>query len=172
MTEPLPGGDERAQRRRAARKARAVEAEDRGEEGTADTAPEYEFNAAEEALIRSLASKMRFVGMVGMAGGLMASAFALVNMSKAASAPAGLGGMVLLVFGLGLLVSVVSFLSALWTFRAAVSFQTVAETTHNDVHHLMGALKQLDKVYVVQCISAAVTLFFFLFGILGSLLGR
>lgn len=167
-------GEPARPRRRRARQAAATPTEDdvsrEANAGLGDAPPEYEFDDLENEMIRRLATKMRFVGSVGLGGGALATLYSLVTLFQTSSLPGAIAGVASLVTVVGLAVSIVSMLTALWTLRAAQSFRNVVDTRQTDVHHLMVALGQLDRVYLVQTVLAGLTLFFFALGLMRAAL--
>lgn len=98
-------------------------------------APGYEFSAAQEVLIASLARLMRIVGGVSVAFGALVVVLGLMA-----------GGNGVAAFVQGALMLVIGVL----TFAAGGRFAQVAETTGRDIALLMEALDKLRTLYLVQ----------------------
>lgn len=101
--------------------------------------PPYEFTPAQDAIIRGLAGKMKFVGIFY----IVASCFT------------ALAGVIALFFSplIGVLYLVVltpELLIGIWTINAAHSFKLIVETKGRDIPNLMGALSALRKLYTVM----------------------
>lgn len=93
---------------------------------------QYEFSPAQNVLIGSLASKMRFVGLFGLAIGILVLLPGIFRFDPIAIA-----------------VGVFYLLVALWTRSAGGSFRDVVDTQGADVSHLMNALESLRKLYTL-----------------------
>ena len=114
--------------------------------------PQFEFGAEENRVFEGLAAKMEFVGSsTALMGGLIL----LSGLYSAWST--GVSVSPLVVIGAGLLITAIGA----WTRRAGVEFQLVAETTGKDIAHVMGALDNLRKLYLVQYGILLVALIFF-----------
>lgn len=107
--------------------------------------PTYEFSEAESQTIKTLASRMKWVGLfllvIGSAIGLV-SAVALVK--SALESSLDLYALIFLLF------AVVFLLIGIWTTSAAKSFALIAQTSGSDVANLMNALTCLLKLYYLQ----------------------
>jgi hypothetical protein len=98
--------------------------------------PLYEFTFAQDEVIRSLAGKMKFVGVFYVL----------------ASAIVGLAGLASLFFApvIGVIYMVLltpELLIGIWTINAANSFRLIVDTRGHDIPHLMHALTSLRKLY-------------------------
>ena len=108
---------------------------------------------------------MRIVGMAGIIVGACSGVFSTVNLVYVAGLPGLAGTIGIAVMLVAILVSLLSIATGVWTLRAAQSFQRVVDTREADIHHLMSAMRELDKVYFVQMIFAAATLIFVALGL-------
>lgn len=122
----------------------------------------YEFGEAENKVFAGLASKARGVGFwSALYGILLLMNFAYGCLPKLPVDPAGrghllgplrvnridwTGGVVDIDLG-ALITGLVFLLLGLWSRGAASGFDAVAKTRGGDVGHLMGALKELSKLY-------------------------
>ena len=143
--------------------------------------PQYEFSQEQNALIGSLASKMRFVGLFFVAVGvlnLVIAALVLVAIfrdrvpqSWVDQLPAeakkqveeqkgklpGNGGL----WGVALNAAVVGLFYVLigtWTRSAGGEFQKIVDTAGRDISHLMSALGSLHSMYALIYTLLVVTL--------------
>src|SRR5262245_45702231 len=103
---------------------------------------EYEFTASENAVIEDLASKMRFVGMVGMLLGVLLGGAGIAGvvfnrMTAAANAGNIIQGVLMLFVGV-------------WTRSAASGFRRIVDTQGHDIANLMAALGELRRIYTLQ----------------------
>ena len=96
----------------------------------------YEFNNTQNQLIRQLAQKMRFVGYILLALGVLVIVAGIVNFRLAGFATI-IQGIIQLIIGI-------------WTVKAATSFQLIVKTQGNDIENLMIALGELRKLYALQ----------------------
>jgi hypothetical protein len=96
----------------------------------------YEFDAAQNELIGLLAKRMTWVGRFM----IVFSIFAVIG-GIAKIREDGLG--VIIQAGLILVL-------ALWTLRAASSFNGIVTTAGSDISNLMAALGELKKLYTLQ----------------------
>jgi hypothetical protein len=111
-------------------------------QGGAQPGGEYEFSDQENHQINDLASKMRFVGLMGIIFGVI-----LVLGGLAACA----GGSKTAGNGIGnFLQGIFAILVGVWTRSAAAAFQRIVDTQGNDVFNLMGALGELRRIYGLQ----------------------
>jgi hypothetical protein len=101
-----------------------------------ESSQQYEFNASQNELIKSLASTMNFVGYFLMAIGAFATIAGIIQITS--------GGITALIQG------VVQVLIGFWTTKAAKSFQLIVDTEGRDIENLMGALGELRKLYGLQ----------------------
>jgi hypothetical protein len=100
---------------------------------------EYEFNDTENAAITDLASKMRFVGLMGVIFGVL---LMLAGIGGCASSnPGGLGNVIQ---------GVLSLMIGLWTRSAADAFKRIVDTQGSDIFNLMSALGELRRIYGLQ----------------------
>ena len=96
----------------------------------------YEFNNTQNQLIRQLAQKMRFVGYILLALGVLVIVAGIVNFR--------LGGFATIIQG------IIQLIIGIWTAKAATSFQLIVKTQGNDIENLMTALGELRKLYALQ----------------------
>jgi hypothetical protein len=99
----------------------------------------YEFTPAQDDIIRSLAGKMKFVGIFHILAGCVI----------------GLAGLIALFYSplIGVVYLVLltpQLLIGIWTVIAAQSFKLVISTRGRDIPHLMGALTALRKLYTLM----------------------
>lgn len=115
---------------------------------------EYEFNSRENELIRGLASKMNFVAILMIAGGILGIlAGVIILVGRVSNSTQGPSlDLSSLVQGIFLLVT------GIWTRTAAIAFKQVVQTTGRDIENLMAALKELRKLYTLQYWLAIVLL--------------
>jgi hypothetical protein len=108
-----------------------------GEEQPKPYSP-YEFTPAQDEIIRTLAGKMKFVGVFY----IVASCFvALAGLIAFFFSPlVGLFYLILLTPEL---------LIGIWTIHASYSFKLVVDTQGRDIPHLMSALTDLRKLYTL-----------------------
>lgn len=103
----------------------------------------YEFSAPENVIIRQLVDAMRFVSAASLAVAaftVILGVAGLVTQGKAGAGPA-LGNFVqAVVFGL----------IGLWLQRAVDAFTRIVETSGDDITHLLGALRELTRVFSLQ----------------------
>jgi len=102
--------------------------------------PEYEFTDQQKAIFSDLASKMRFVGLFLVIGGVL----------ECLTACSGHFG--------GIISGIVSILLGAWTRSAAGSFQQIVDTQGRDVSHLMSALGDLLNLYWLQYVLLIIAL--------------
>ncbi len=98
----------------------------------------YEFTVTQNEIIRTLAGKMKFVGIFY----IVASCFV------------GLAGLIAMFFSplIGVVYLVLltpELLIGIWTINAAQSFKLVVETKGRDIPHLINALTALRKLYTL-----------------------
>jgi hypothetical protein len=121
--------------------SKGSEAASIGATGTPAGGTQYEFQAAENALISNLAWKMHFVGLFSISIGLLIIAL----------------GVVMVHIG-PIFTGTYSTLLGLWTQRASMSFKSIVETQGNDVSHLLHALEDLKRLYSLQFWLCVLTL--------------
>lgn len=99
----------------------------------------YEFTPAQNETIGTLASKMKILGWVYIAQGVLTGIF---------------GGIALLLIPLAglmyLVITAVVLFTGLWTRSASSSFRMIVQTKGSDINHLMDALDSLRKLYTLQ----------------------
>lgn len=124
----------------------------------------YEFDQAQNRLIRELSQKMSFVGYFLIALGVLLILVGIVRFR--------IGG-----FG-NLIQGVIQIIIGIWTKQAATSFQLIVNTQENDIQNLMGALRELRKLYTLQywifliavillAFAIVIALIFGVFGLIG-----
>ena len=99
----------------------------------------YEFTPMQNPTIRTLAQRMRVIGIVYIIFAVFVGIGAFVVLLQ--SLPSALVGF--------LEVALFAFLG-LWTYRGAASFQLIVDTKGSDISHLMNALDELRKIYSLQ----------------------
>ena len=108
---------------------------------------EFEFSEQQNGVFRELARAMKFVGTFLLVVGTLVGLFGLVQVIAAAIAetPAQAAGGVMFI-----LQALVYVLIGMWTRNASADVSRVATTSGNDIHHLMAAMGELKRVYVLQ----------------------
>lgn len=101
--------------------------------GSTSNASGYEFSARENAVLEKLASRMHFVGLFGLAIGILVIVPGVLRHRPFVI----VSGAFYALFGI-------------WTHRASTSFRDVVETKGKDIQHLMHAIDDLRKLYTVQ----------------------
>ena len=116
---------------------------------TPPVAGSYEFGEGENRVFEGLARRARSVGFWFMVyGGILVIGFLSTVVSFAGLGRFGGRGGVSINIDLSTLISGLVFLSVgYWSRRSAQGFDAVAKTRGGDVGHLMGALKELSKLY-------------------------
>jgi hypothetical protein len=102
-------------------------------------AREYEFDGNDNAVIRSLASPMSFVGFISVIFGLLQ----IVLHVRAMGTLAGF---------LGIAEGVLLAVAGSWLIPAATSLRAIVDTEGSDITNLMFALKKLRNVYWMQAV--------------------
>ncbi len=110
---------------------------------------EYEFRAAESAVIGSLGSKMSFVGLFMVGIGLSFVISTILRWSRHQEIDVGLIFLTLLFMIFGI-----------WTHRAGREFRGVAASHGHDVSHLMAALANLLNLYSLVYLIFFIALIF------------
>lgn len=118
----------------------------------------YEFNNSQNQLIRQLAQKMRFVGYILLALGVLVIVAGIVNFR--------LGGFATVIQG------IIQLIIGIWTAKAATSFQLIVKTQGNDIENLMTALGELRKLYALQYWIFIIALVLVVVGIVAALILR
>lgn len=118
----------------------------------------YEFNNTQNQLIRQLAQKMRFVGYILLALGVLVIVAGIVNFR--------LGGFATIIQG------IIQLIIGIWTAKAATSFQLIVKTQGNDIENLMTALGELRKLYALQYWIFIIALILVVVGIVAALILR
>lgn len=124
----------------------------------------YEFDQTQNRLIDGLSQKMRFVSYFLIALGVLLVLIGIVRI-RAGGFGSAIQGVLQIVIGI-------------WTKQAAASFQKVVATEGSDIQNLMGALRELRKLYTLQywiflitfilvAVSIVIGLLFGVFGLLG-----
>jgi len=105
----------------------------------------FEFSDAENETIRTLASRMRWVGIFLMAIGVTTGLGSFFSLDEGAAVFAfNVNTLVFLLF------AAIFLLTGIWTTTAAKSFSLMAETSGRDIQNLMDALGSLLKLYYMQ----------------------
>lgn len=99
----------------------------------------YEFDGAQEVVIRDLAGAMQFVGTVSIVLAVLMWLIGIATMFM--GNPAGLAQIVQ---------GVLMIFIGVWTRSAARSFQLVVDTKGSDIPNLMNALGELRRLYNLQ----------------------
>lgn len=99
---------------------------------------EYEFTAEQSETIKTLASRMRWVGIFLIAIGVVAGVAGLMSLGE--------GGIAVV----SIIQAVIYALIGIWTMRAAASFALIPETRGSDVTSLMNGLDTLKTLYSFQ----------------------
>lgn len=99
----------------------------------------YEFDAAQNEVIGTLARRMRWVGRFLVALAVVAGIAGVITLGEdpVASIEAIIQGALVLVV-------------AIWTLRASSSFDLVVQTEGSDIPNVMAALGELKKLYTLQ----------------------
>lgn len=107
--------------------------------------PKYEFDEAENQTIRTLASRMKWVGLFLLVIGSAIGLASVVALAKGVRESAlDLNAFIFLLF------AAVFLLVGIWTTSAAKSFSLIVETAGSDMTNLMNALISLLKLYYLQ----------------------
>jgi hypothetical protein len=97
----------------------------------------YEFNSEQNDLLKSLAGKLRTVGITFIALGVLQSFLAFINNGMFGIITGVAGGVLFAVIGV-------------FMVNAAGSFKLIVETEGQDIENLMQALRSLLSMYTVQ----------------------
>ena len=97
---------------------------------------QYEFSYSENAVIRSLGSKMSFVGLFMLGIGLFFFVSVIVRWIEIHELEVAL-----------LFLSLLFIVVGIWTHRAGREFRSVAETQGKDISHLMGARQPAQALH-------------------------
>lgn len=107
--------------------------------------PAYEFSEAQNETIRTLASRMKWVGifliLIGSAAGIASIVSVVQSALASALNPIALTFLVL---------SLAFLLTGIWTKAAAKSLGLIVESSGSDISNLMDALTDLLKLYYLQ----------------------
>lgn len=111
--------------------------------GAPSKGPQYEFDASENEVFAHLASAMRFVGTASVA---LAAVMFLSSLAGGA-----LNGLRSLPFGLAQAVgAAVMAVTGVWLRGASRAVEQIVKTEGNDVAHLMGAMRDLTRMFALQ----------------------
>jgi hypothetical protein len=138
--------DARAQRRAEARGRR----QGRGAQPPEPHKPEkrpFEFKAEHNPSFARLGMLMQVVGLIGLAMTLLAAAWFFIAVIGLPSF-----SLVLLLY---LVPVAVPAAVGVWTMRAGQRFSLIAKTEGSDVGHLMAAIGELTKLYLLQVVGFA-----------------
>jgi hypothetical protein len=116
-------------------------------------AAEYEFTAVENETIGDLASKMRFVGLMGAILGVLLLLAGIAGIVFGGRAGGSSAGTVVQGF--------LSLLVGIWTRSAAAGFQRIVDTQGHDIANLMSALGELRRIYTLQRVLYVVVIILF-----------
>lgn len=111
----------------------------------------YEFNNAQNQLIRELSEKMRFVSYFLIGLGILVAIAGIFVITRG-----GLGNIIQ-----GIIQVIIGF----WTNKAASAFKQIVNTQGNDIENLIDALGELRKLYTLQYWLYIVALIFVALGI-------
>lgn len=118
----------------------------------------YEFTSAQNQLIGSLASRMKFVAIFFIVLGGIAAVAGIFSL------PQGIVTIFMAAFYI---------LVGIWTIKAANSFKQIVDTAESDISYLMNALNELKKLYTLQYVLVIIAIIFLavtvLVGIIGGL---
>jgi small-conductance mechanosensitive channel len=128
-----------------------------------DDRPQYEFDAAQNEVINSLAMAILWVRLPLLLAAVLQG---LIAVGLAFRIPKD-GAHVIGALGYGL-AAVVCFLLANWLIKAAAAFARVTNTTGRDITHLMTGLKNLGSWF--DLLAFFVKLYLILLGVLMLLL--
>jgi ABC-type branched-subunit amino acid transport system permease subunit len=99
---------------------------------------EYEFTGEQSETIKTLAFRMRWVGIFLIAIGVLAGIAGLMSLGEAGIAV------------VSIIQAAIYALIGLWTIRAAASFAKIPATEGQDISNLMNALGSLRSLYNFQ----------------------
>jgi hypothetical protein len=99
---------------------------------------EYEFAPAQNEIIRTVSSRMRWVGAFLIAIGVAAAVLGLLSLSE--------GGIAFVT----IIQAMIYVLIGIWTTSAARDFGLIVRTTGSDVTNLMNGFGALKKLYTLQ----------------------
>jgi hypothetical protein len=99
---------------------------------------EYEFTPEQNETIRTVSSRMRWVGAFLIAIGVAAAVLGLLSLSE--------GGIALVT----IIQAVIYVLIGIWTTSAARAFGLIVQTAGSDVTNLMSGFGALKKLYTLQ----------------------
>jgi len=120
----------------------------------------YEFSALENKKFTRLAGAMQIVAVLEIAAGLLGLVPAWDTIRDALAEPEVLR--VLLPLGAVL----APMLVGLWTYRAGGHLRLIVRTEGDDIRHLMAAVGELTKLYILQLWLFLLTLGFVVFSLL------
>jgi hypothetical protein len=127
------------------------------------TQPQYEFTTDQNKVIDQLARNMRIVAVVMLFIGVLYLLAFVGAIANVYFAPSMIGHPILI--GVAMLFYLTM---GRWTDAAAKEFRKVVETTGQDVSHLMDALDNLRKLYVLMGTIIKVYLILALIGLIAS----
>ncbi|MGH6915138.1 MAG: hypothetical protein ACREH3_15720, partial [Geminicoccales bacterium] len=96
---------------------------------------EYEFTPGQNETVRTLASRMRWVGIFLIVLGILAAIAGILSFAEPALAISAL------------IQAAIYIVIGIWTMSAAGSFTLIVHTAGKDVANLMDALGALRKLY-------------------------
>lgn len=123
---------------------------------------EYEFTNRQNELIEDLSKKMNFVGILMIVGAVLSLISGVVVLVMSVSQG-------IVVDFSPIIQGVLLLFVGLWTRNAARAFRRVVSTTGTDIENLMGALRELRKLYTLQYWLALVALIFLAIGLVIAL---
>jgi hypothetical protein len=119
----------------------------------------YEFTALENRKFTRLAGAMQFVAVLEVTGALLAMFLAAPSAAEALDARSVLGTLLPIAS-----VAVPLFVGA-WTFRAGGHLRLIVRTEGDDIRHLMAAMAELTKLYILQIWLFLVAVGFIIFSL-------
>jgi hypothetical protein len=103
-------------------------------------ASEYEFTEGQNEVFSKLGGAMRFVGVIATVAGLIQAGSALMSLQgKDVGAAISTTAIAVLLFVIGA-----------WTIKASRHVTAIVTTRGNDIAHLMSAMGNLTRLYVLQ----------------------
>jgi disulfide bond formation protein DsbB len=101
-----------------------------------EAGPAYEFDARQNELVGTLATRMRWVAYFLLVAGALVGVAGMGSLAE--------GGI------LGIIQAGFMIIIGVWTKRAAAAFDGIVQTEGSDIPNLMAALGELKKLYTMQ----------------------
>ncbi len=101
-----------------------------------EAGPAYEFDARQNELVGTLATRMRWVAYFLLVAGALVGVAGMGSLAE--------GGI------LGIIQAGFMIIIGVWTKRAAAAFDGIVQTEGSDITNLMAALGELKKLYTMQ----------------------